>query len=242
MKRGQRRMRMDKTDRRTGKRRFRAAIFDLDGTLCYTYPDLKASLNAAMRELGYPERTDAELMKNVNCGVREWVRGGMPEELRENEAEVDRCLEVYTGIYARHYCDHTTVYEGLEPVIRRMKDEGFWLAVHTNKEHDHAVGMVEKLLPGLFDFILGDGHCPPKPDPSGTRMVEEKAGIPSGEFVFIGDSHVDMQTAVNAGVFALGVSWGYRPESVLWENGADAVVSTPGELEEFLFGGCNPGK
>ena len=229
---------MDEGNRMTaGKRRFRAAIFDLDGTLCYTYPDLKASLNAAMRELGYPERTDEELMKNVNCGVREWVRGGMPEELRGDEREVDRCLEVYTGIYSRHYCDHTTVYDGLAPVLRRMKEAGFWMAVHTNKEHEDAVGMVEKLLPGLFDFILGDGFCPSKPDPAGTRMIEEAAGIPGEEFIFIGDSHVDMQTAKNAGLFALGVSWGYREASVLWENGADHVAATPRELGEFLLGG-----
>ena len=220
-------------------RHFRAAIFDLDGTLCYTYPDLKASLNEALRRLGYPERGDAELMKNVNCGVREWVRGGMPEELRGNEAAVDDCLEVYTGIYARHYCDHTTVYDGLERVLRRMKDAGFWMAVHTNKEHEHAVGMVEKLLPGLFGAVLGDGHCPPKPDPAGTRLLEREAGIPPEAFVFIGDSHVDMQTAVNAGVFALGVSWGYRPASVLWENGADHVVGTPAEMEAFFFGSRN---
>lgn len=225
---------MDGKDR--GAVRFRAAIFDLDGTLCYTYPDLKASLNAALRALGYPERTDAELMRNVNAGVREWVRGGMPEDLRGDEAAVDHCLDVYTGIYAEHYCDHTVVYEGLERVIRKMKDAGFWLAVHTNKEHEHAAGMVDKLLPGLFDFILGDGHCPPKPDPAGTRMVERAAGIPPEEFVFIGDSHVDMQTAKNAGLFALGVSWGYREEAVLWENGADAVVRTPEELERFFFG------
>lgn len=227
-------MTMDGKDR--GAVRFRAAIFDLDGTLCYTYPDLKASLNRALRELKYPERVDAELMKNVNCGVREWVRGGMPEELRGDEAAVDRCLEVYTGIYAEHYCDHTTVYEGLERVIRRMKNAGFWLAVHTNKEHEHAVGMVEKLLPGLFDTVLGDGHCPPKPDPAGTYRLERESGIAPERFVFIGDSHVDMQTAVNAGVFALGVSWGYRPESVLWDNGADAVVRTPREMEIFFFG------
>ena len=218
------------------RRRFRAAIFDLDGTLCYTYPDLKASLNAALTELGWPERTDAELYVNVNSGVREWVRGGMPEELRDDEGAVARCLEVYNGIYSRHYCDHTTVYPGLDAVIRRMKDAGMWLAVHTNKEHEHAVGMVEKLLPGLFDCILGDGHCPPKPDPAGTRLIAERAGVTADDLVFIGDSHVDMQTAKNAGVFALGVSWGYREERVLWENGADAVVHTPKELGAFLLG------
>lgn len=233
---------MEEKGRPVGAERFRAAIFDLDGTLCYTYPDLKASLNRALRELGYPERADAELMKNVNCGVREWVRGGMPEELRDDGAAVDHCLEVYTGIYGRHCCDHTTVYEGLERVIRRMKDAGFWLAVHTNKEHEHAAGMVEKLLPGLFDAILGDGHCPPKPDPAGTYLLERESGIDPDRFVFIGDSHVDMQTAVNAGVFALGVSWGYRPASVLWENGADAVVPTPREMEIFFFGNGGNGE
>jgi phosphoglycolate phosphatase len=215
--------------------RFRAAIFDLDGTLCYTYPDLKASLNAALREMGYPERTDRELYENVNCGVREWVRGGLPEELRRDEEAVDRALGVYTGIYAAHYCDHTVVYPDLEKAVRRMKDAGFRLAVHTNKEQAEASGMVEKLLPGLFDSVLGDGCCPSKPDPAGVYMLARQAGIPLSDFVFIGDSHVDMQTAKNAGVFALGVSWGYRPEAVLWENGADAVVRTPRDLERFFF-------
>ena len=216
-------------------RRFRAAIFDLDGTLCYTYPDLKASLNAALRRMGYPERTDRELFEHVNSGVREWVRGGLPEGIRGDEGLVDEALRVYTDIYSVHYCDHTEVYPGLADAVRRMKEVGMWLAVHTNKEHAHAVGMVEKLLPGLFDCVLGDGHCPSKPDPAGTIMISERAGIPLSDFCFIGDSHVDMLTAKNAGVFALGVSWGYRPEAVLWENGADAVVGTPEELARFFF-------
>ena len=218
------------------KRPFKAAIFDLDGTLACTLPDLRYSANAMLTACGYPEQPLTEIMKYINDGVYGYIQNLMPKEAQKDENAVSHCLEVYTAIYSQHYCDNTYVYEGLEDVIRTMKERGIWLAVHTNKEHSHACGMVEKLLPGLFDYILGDGHCPPKPDPTGSHMVAEKAGLTAADFVFIGDSNVDMATAVNAGMYPVGVTWGYRDESVLWQTGAKAVVHKPEELLTILFG------
>ncbi len=211
--------------------KFKGAIFDLDGTLACTLPDLKYSLNAMLEQAGYPTLDEAGVLKSVNYTVRDFVRLSLPEEVQANESEIDRCLAIYTGIYSEHYCDHTYIYECLAEVIAKMKAAGVRLAVNTNKEHDHASAMIEKLCPpGTFEVIIGAGIFKGKPDPTGAFHIAEKLGLEPEDFCYIGDSNVDMETAVNAGMYAVGVSWGYRDETVLRESGADVIMKTPADI------------
>lgn len=216
--------------------KFKGAIFDLDGTLACTLPDLQYSLNTMLRTVGYPELDEAGVLRSVNYTVRKFVRLSLPEEVQSDEAEVDRCLEIYTGIYSEHFCDHTYIYEGLADAIAKMKAAGVRLAVNTNKAHGHASAMIEKLCPpGTFEIIIGAGIFKGKPDPTGAFHIAEKFGLKPEEICYIGDSNVDMETAGNAGMRAVGVSWGYRDETVLRETGADVIVHSAQDILD-LYG------
>ena len=216
--------------------KFKGAIFDLDGTLACTLPDLQYSLNTMLRTVGYPELDEAGVLRSVNYTVRKFVRLSLLEEVQSDEAEVDRCLEIYTGIYSEHFCDHTYIYEGLADAIAKMKAAGVRLAVNTNKAHGHASAMIEKLCPpGTFEIIIGAGIFKGKPDPTGAFHIAEKFGLKPEEFCYIGDSNVDMETAGNAGMRAVGVSWGYRDETVLRETGADVIVHSAQDILD-LYG------
>lgn len=215
--------------------KFKGVIFDLDGTLACTMPDLRQSLNTMLQSRGYPEITEELLYKNVSYCVQDYIRYSLPKEVQEDDAEAERCLAIYQSIYEEHYCDHTYFYEGLGEVLRTLKNNGVWLAVHTNKYHEHAVKMVEKLAePGIFSIVLGEGHCPAKPDPAGALHLIEESGLDRSDFCYIGDSFIDMRTAKNAGLFAIGVSWGYNPTEVLVKEGADVLVHHPSEILDVL--------
>ncbi len=211
--------------------KYKAAIFDLDGTLACTLPDLTYSLNTMLQAAGYPVLDQAGVLRSVNYTVRDFIRLSLPESVQSDENEIDRCLEIYTGIYSEHFCDHTYIYEGLDAVIAELKSAGIRLAVNTNKEHDQASEMIEKLCPaGTFEVIIGAGIFRGKPDPAGALCIAERFGLKPCEICYIGDSNVDMETAVNAGMHAVGVSWGYRDETVLRAAGADVIVHTAGDI------------
>ncbi len=215
--------------------KFKGVIFDLDGTLACTLPDLRESLNTMLRRCGYPEITEELLYKNVSYCVQDYIRYSLPEAVQSDDAEAARCLEIYQKIYEEHYCDHTYFYEGLTEVLRTLKQKGVWLAVHTNKHHEHAVKMVEKLAePGVFTIVMGEGCCPAKPDPTGALHLIAESGLDASQFCYIGDSFIDMRTAKNAGLFAIGVSWGYNPTEVLVKEGADVLVHHPSEILDVL--------
>lgn len=211
--------------------KFKGVIFDLDGTLACTLPDLTYSLNATLTQAGYPTLDEAGVLRSVNYTVRDFIRLSLPEDVQSDESVVDHCLEIYTGIYAEHYCDHTYIYPGLADAIETMKSAGIRLAVNTNKEHDEAVSMIEKLCPpDTFEIIIGAGLFTGKPDPAGALHIAATFGLKPEEICYIGDSNIDMGTAGNAGMYAVGVSWGYRSEAVLRETGADVIVKTADDI------------
>ncbi|MBQ8402774.1 MAG: HAD hydrolase-like protein, partial [Clostridia bacterium] len=100
---------------------FRAAIFDLDGTLCYTVGDLLASMNRMLREYGYPEKTHDEIMSYISCGERDFVKFSLPKELQDNDEQIETCRTTYVSIYNAHFLDTTVLYPGLEKLLHDMK-------------------------------------------------------------------------------------------------------------------------
>ncbi|MBQ8382448.1 MAG: HAD family hydrolase [Clostridia bacterium] len=214
---------------------YKAALFDLDGTLADTFGDIAASVNRFLSEEGYPLRTKEEILAAVSFGRREFVRRSLPASA--TPAEVDRGVIRYTEIYQKHFMDTTTPYPGMPELITRLKSAGMKVAVVTNKAHPNAVRMVETVYPdGLFDSIRGLSDLPAKPDPATALETARFLGVDPSECAFIGDSELDMLTAENAGMTPVGVSWGYRPVSVLLESGAAAIVHSASELEALLLG------
>lgn len=216
------------------KRNIKAVIFDLDGTLACTAGDLLNGINHMLHTaFGFPPISMEEMMTAVNFCEREYVKRlcelaigkSGREDIVLDEETVDKCVALYTNHYGAHYLDTTYVYEGVAEAVDRIKAAGLPLAVCTNKLAKQAEEIVDLLFPGRFDILVGDGMYTHKPDPEGALAIAKEFGVSPAECLFIGDSDVDMQTAKNAGMIAVGVSWGYRDEGTLRQAGADEYVT-----------------
>ncbi len=221
------------------KQQIKAVIFDLDGTLASTAEDLLCGINHMLHTVfGFPPLSMEEMMTGVNFCERDYVKHLVQMSIDKagrndiilNDQKIDECVESYTTYYGSHYLVNTYIYDGLTEVIEQMKKMGLRLAVCTNKKADHAAEIVEKIIPDLFEIVVGDGMYPHKPDPTGALKIAEQFGVDPAECLFIGDSDVDMKTAKNAGMMAVGVSWGYRDETTLREAGMDHYVTSPDGL------------
>lgn len=223
---------------RCGKLRFKLAIFDLDGTICDTIPDLTTGINMMRGAFGFPPITESDVKKHINNGADLLTQRCLPENFpKERYAEAK---EIYLAAYSKCYKEKTYPYKGMREAVERLRSAGMKTAVFSNKGDAHVRGLVESIYPSLFDFTLGDGIYPVKPDPAGALAIAKRFACSVGECVLIGDSHIDMQTACNAKMYKIGVSWGYRPPELLVENGADAIAYSPEELASLILGETQP--
>lgn len=210
---------------------FKAVIFDLDGTLANTMPDLKTSMNEMLAANGFPLRSETDLLGAINFGAKQFVRLSLPEEYRGDEAFVTARHAEYTLCYDKHYAESTALYPGMAEAVAALKAAGMRMAVLSNKQDGHTKALIAKLFPrGEFDVVLGQTALPTKPDPTSAFYIAGSFDLRPSEIAFVGDSHIDMKTALNAGMYPIGVSWGYRPPDFLVENGAGAIIKTASEL------------
>lgn len=213
----------------------RLAIFDLDGTLLDTIGDLAEACNymLSLRELG--SHTREEYAKMVGNGILNLVKRALPEELRTDEyvmaARAD-FLDFYTANIDRH----TRPYDGIYEVLRTLQEEGWSLAVASNKFDEGTQKLVLSIFPDIhFSAIYGNKEgFPLKPDAALLDLIMKECDADVATTWMIGDSGVDIQTAKNAGVRSIGCSWGFRPRTELEEFGADYIVDTPSEILQIL--------
>ena len=207
----------------------KAAIFDFDGTLANTLPDLKITLNLTRETYGLPPVTEDDILVHVNNHMPVYIRRMIPE--LGDEALWDEALQRYYVLYDDHYLSETVPYAGIPELLMKLKAQGVKLAVMSNKNHSHILKMVDALFPDTFDSVWGTiPEVPAKPNPARAYMIADELGVDVSEIAFIGDSDVDMLTACNAKTIPVGVAWGYRPADVLRENGA---VYTPADSDEL---------
>lgn len=210
---------------------YKAVIFDLDGTLINSLEDLADSANALLRDCGKPTHATEEYRYLVGNGSRRLIERILPGE---PPAAIDAALEKYKGIYAQHYLDKTRSYPGILELLAELRSREIPLAVCTNK-HVLAVSSIVNVLfePDTFQQVIGDQPgmtC--KPDPGSVLKIIQNFGVAPEETVYLGDSMVDMQTAVNAGAFPVGVLWGFREADELLANGAQLLLQQPADLLE----------
>lgn len=213
----------------------RLAIFDLDGTLLDTIGDLAEACNymLSLRELG--SHTREEYAKMVGNGILNLVKRALPEELRTDEyvmaARAD-FLDFYTANIDRH----TRPYDGIYEVLRTLQEEGWSLAVASNKFDEGTQKLVRSIFPDIhFSAIYGNKEgFPLKPDAALLDLIIKECDADVATAWMIGDSGVDIQTAKNAGVRSIGCSWGFRPRTELEEFGADYIVDAPSEILQIL--------
>lgn len=210
----------------------KAILFDLDGTLANTISALQHGINLTMRALGYPESTEEDVLAHINNGARQLIRLSLPEALQSDEEKVTEALALYNKMYEKTYMETDTTYDGIPEVLTELNARGYKVAVLSNKQDPFVVRLCEQLLPeGSYVIARGQREgVPTKPDPTAPLELADLLGAAPSECAFVGDSNVDILTAKNAGMLAVGVSWGYRPREVLEETGADVIVDLVPEL------------
>ena len=214
--------------------KYELAVFDMDGTILDTLEDLKNSLNFALRENGFPERTTNEVRCFVGNGVRKLIDRAAPENT--DKETKDKIFDAFNGHYKIHCTDNTRPYKGIKEAVKTLRDNGIKTAVVSNKEHYGVILLCEKYFPGLFDMAAGSTDAVrKKPAPDTVLSVMEKLGVPPEKTVYIGDSDVDIETAKNAGTDCISVSWGFRTEEFLKEHGATVITDEPGKLIEKIL-------
>lgn len=211
-------------------------IFDLDGTLIDTIEDIANACNYALRQCGCPERRLDEYNMLVGRGIDNLFRGALPQGMK-SEDMVTRMREHFVPYYNLHKCDFSHPYDGIIELLDRLSAEGIRFAVASNKYQDGTEQLVRNLF-GRYDFvkILGERKGKPiKPDP--LIVQEAMEGIPGiniDEVLYCGDSNVDMQTGINAGVKTVGVTWGFRSREELQAYNPYALIDHPSELIQII--------
>lgn len=207
----------------------KAVVFDLDGTLLNTLDDLKESTNFALRKFNYPERTLEEVRCFVGNGVRKLIERAVPEDCKN----IDECLEVFKNNYSENMYNHTQAYNGILKILEELHKDKVKIGVVSNKFDSAVKELCKKYFGDLVDTAIGQNDdVPKKPAPDGVLKAMKILGSDKNSTIYAGDSDVDVQTAKNAGLKCIGVSWGFRTEDYL--KGADFIVDSPDEILKIV--------
>lgn len=210
----------------------KGVIFDLDGTLIDTIEGLANSVNFAMERYGFPTHTIDTYRTFVGNGVGKLVWRALPENKKDL---LDEARAVFEKNYAETMLLATPVYDGVDKMLRYLKERGVKLAVNTNKLDIFAKPMINAVFGEIFETVLGEtDKFPRKPAPDALDYIIKRMGITKDECVFIGDSQVDIETAKNAGVYGIAVTWGFVKKDVLLSYKPDAFADTADEVIELI--------
>lgn len=214
-------------------RHITAAIFDLDGTVLDTLCDLAQSVNFALKANGLPERSTDEVRAFVGNGIKNLIMRSVPEGT--GEALINRVFADFKEHYALHCKDYTRPYTGIIQVAEKLKAMGIKTAVVSNKADFAAKMLADYYFPKLFDCVIGEKEgVARKPAPDTVNTAMQELGVSRENAVYIGDSEVDIQTAENAKMPCISVTWGFRSREYLLKNGAKILADSPYGLLEMI--------
>ena len=210
--------------------RYKAAIFDLDGTLLDTLADLRDSMNHTMELFGFPTHSTEAIRSFVGSGVEQFVASAVPGGF--DNPHFREIVKEYSEYYGIHSEDQTKPYDGVLDLITKLKDSGIAVAVVSNKAHSASRGLCRTHFPEV-EIVNGEREAEGvrrKPYPDMVLMTVKEIGVKPEECVYIGDSEVDILTAENAGMDCISVLWGFRDRDYLEENGGKVFVENTDEL------------
>ena len=214
--------------------KFKGVIFDLDGTLLDTLDDLTDAVNAVMKKYDFPTHDRAAIRSFVGSGLRSLMQRSLPENKRTEEV-INQCFAEMMVVYRQNYKDKTVPYSGISDLLNWMAGKNIPMAVFSNKADELTKGLVEDKLSNKFAEVRGmTTEELKKPNPEVALEIAETMGLKPEECLYVGDSDTDMKTANNAGMYALGVTWGFRDRDDLICSGAKKLVDEPGEMLEFF--------
>lgn len=209
--------------------KYKAIIFDCDGTLLDTIKDLTNAVNYALEKFGFALKTEEETLKMVGNGIKMLVKRALPEEVEQNVFdEVFACFKAY---YNEHYADFTAPYSGITETLKILKKQGYRLALVSNKQRDYLAKLYDMFFKDTIEYAIGEteGYAP-KPAPDMVNLALSKLGVKKEDAVYVGDSSVDIATARNSEMDGIFVSWGFNTKRQLKENGAKIIIDAPLDL------------
>jgi phosphoglycolate phosphatase len=208
---------------------FDAYIFDLDGTLLNTLPDLVRLTNMVLEERGWPMRTREEILSYVGNGGRVLIGRAAPDDAAASD--IDDAFSRWRALYPTYGHALTKPYDGIPELLTRLRSDGVRLGVLSNKFDEATKQVIGEHFPGVFDIVRGESaDTPRKPDPTGLLRMIDELGATVDTAVLVGDSTTDIATANAADVASIGVTWGYQPRESLVAAGAGRIVESPSEI------------
>ena len=211
----------------------KVCIFDLDGTLARTQASIARPVNMTLAYYGLSEQPVEAFNYFAGDGLknalnRALTAAGDKEAGKHTEESIAKCRELMES----DPCFQVEPYDYIVWALDELKSKGIRIAVFSNKPHESAVKVVETIFgKGMFDFIQGQtDRIPIKPDPTGVYEILSRFGAEKCECLYFGDTNTDMMTAHNAGVTAVGVTWGFRPRSELEKYKADIIIDSAREI------------
>ena len=212
--------------------KYKAVIFDLDGTLLNTLEDLTDSTNFALESCGFAPRELDEVRRFVGDGMPLLIERALPDGA--GKEDFDKCYRLFCEHYKNNMENKTAPYDGVCGVLERLHKSGYKLAIVTNKGDFAAQALCKKMFPCVDTVVGGRPDLPKKPAPDPVYIALERLGVGREDAVFVGDSQVDYQTAVNAGLDCISVLWGFRERDELEKIGAKRFCSNAAELEKMI--------
>lgn len=223
----------------TPKDTYDAFIFDLDGTLIDSLPDLVVVANKALEQMGFPCRSREEILSYVGNGALVLMRKACPAGT--DEETVAQAFALFKSLYSEYGLALTKPYDGVIETLRYLQARGKKTAVLSNKfeggVHDVIAHCFDPHGSHLIDVAHGERESegiPRKPDPAGLLLIMKELGVEPEKCIYFGDSAGDMTCAHAAGVYAVGCAWGYQSKDVLVQAKADALIGAPAQIRDFV--------
>ena len=211
----------------------KAVIFDLDGTLLDTLEDLKNAVNAALAQFHMPERTLEEVRRFVGNGIRNLMIKAVLDG--DKNPDFEKVFAFFKSYYKEHCKEHTAPYEGVLPMMKELALRGVKMAIVSNKIDAAVKELNEEHFCSYTSVAIGETpDMARKPAPDMVNEAIKLLGVLKEDVIYVGDSDVDIQTAENANLTCVSVTWGFRDEAFLKEHGAKILIHHPQELLELL--------
>ena len=216
---------------------YKAVMFDLDGTVLDTLPDLATSANYALKKLGFPEQSVEQVRMAIGHGIRNLLRDLMSCEDTEI---LEECRSIFQEYYNKNKTLTTKPYDGIVELLSVLKEKGIKVYLISNKYDGATQELISQFFPNTFDGVYGsrDGVLP-KPDRAIFDLVCEERNIDKDRVIYVGDSEVDCEFAKNCNVPFIGVSWGFRKKEQLLDCGAEVIVDSVEQLKDALLISCS---
>ena len=214
---------------------YKAVLFDLDGTLINSLHDIADSMNRVLEKKGYQTHNYDAYRNFIGRGLYNLVGRTLPEA-EKTEQNIRNLYQELLRDYEVNLLQKTVLYRGIPELLDALASKGIRLTILSNKADNLTKEIAAELLKAWpFELVLGScDTVPRKPDPAGALMVCEALQLEPSDFLYIGDTSTDMQTAIASGMYPVGVTWGFRTKEELLENGARTIIDKPIELLALL--------